>query len=208
MRVNRHTVDLEQRAYGPDSTREESEAIADRVSCIDERVLLMREMPVQSPFSINVMFDRLESLAGGWNRFSYVVDLSEAGASVWQEAAVCDGRRLILWHSEELADADAPGGTVLDSSVQVLPLEAIGHVGMRTLVGRDESGRRVDRGGGPGAHRLLCRSPDLRAGGRERGPARRPARGGGRSVAHRGSRRAVAGRAPAAQPGPRRGLGR
>jgi hypothetical protein len=75
-----------------------------------------------------------------------VVDLTEAGVSVWQEAAVCDGRRLILWHSEELADARAPGGTVLDSSVQVLPLDAIGHVGMRTLVGHDERGRRVDRG--------------------------------------------------------------
>ncbi len=75
-----------------------------------------------------------------------VVDLTEAGASVWQEAAVCDGRRLILWHSEELADATAPGGTVLDSSVQVLSLGSIGHVGMRTLVGRDERGRRVDRG--------------------------------------------------------------
>jgi hypothetical protein len=75
-----------------------------------------------------------------------VVDLTEAGASVWQEAAVCDGRRLILWHSEELADEKAPGGTVLDSSVQVLPLDSIGHVGMRTLVGQDERGRRVDRG--------------------------------------------------------------
>ncbi|KRV50717.1 hypothetical protein AQ490_14040 [Wenjunlia vitaminophila] len=75
-----------------------------------------------------------------------VVDLTEAGASVWQEAAVCDGRRLVLWHSEEVADGDAPGGTVLDSSVQVLPLDAVVHVGMRTLVGRDEQGRRVERG--------------------------------------------------------------
>jgi hypothetical protein len=75
-----------------------------------------------------------------------VVDLTEAGTSVWQEAAVCDGRRLILWHSEELADERAPGGTVLDSSVQVLPLDSIDHVGMRTLVGRDERGERVDRG--------------------------------------------------------------
>ncbi|MEC3993143.1 hypothetical protein VSR01_06125 [Actinacidiphila sp. DG2A-62] len=75
-----------------------------------------------------------------------VVDLTDAGTSVWQEAAVCDGRRLILWHSEELADDTAPGGTVLDSSVQVLPLDTIGHVGMRTLVGRDERGGRVDRG--------------------------------------------------------------
>ncbi|MGA5699346.1 hypothetical protein [Peterkaempfera bronchialis] len=75
-----------------------------------------------------------------------VVDLTDSGASVWQEAAVCDGRRLILWHSEEVTDREAPGGTVLDSSVQVLPLGAIGHVGMRTLVGRDEHGGRMNRG--------------------------------------------------------------
>ena len=71
-------VDLEQRAYRPDSTPEECDAIADRVSLIEERVLLMREMPVQSPFSINLMFDRLEALARDWDRFSYVVDLAEA----------------------------------------------------------------------------------------------------------------------------------
>lgn len=75
-----------------------------------------------------------------------VVDLTEAGASVWQEAAVCDGRRLILWHSEEQEDGSVPGGLVLDSSIQVLPLGAIGHVGMRTIVGRDEDGQRIDRG--------------------------------------------------------------
>ena len=95
----------------------------------------------------------LETIAGVLGRrrvrgftLERVVDLTDSGASVWQEAAVCDGQRLILWHSEELADADAPGGTVLDSSVQVLPLESIGHVGMRTLIGRDDLGRRVDRG--------------------------------------------------------------
>ena len=71
-------MNLDERAYLSDSTREESEAIAERVSRIDERVLLMREIPVQSPFSINLMFDRLETLARGWDRFSYVVDLSEA----------------------------------------------------------------------------------------------------------------------------------
>jgi hypothetical protein len=95
----------------------------------------------------------LEAVAGVLGRrrvrgftLERVVDLTEAGASVWQEAAVCDGRRLILWHSEELVDDKAPGGTVLDSSVQVLPLDSIRHVGMRTLVGRDAAGRRVDRG--------------------------------------------------------------
>ena len=75
-----------------------------------------------------------------------VVDLTDAGASVWQEAAVCDGRRLILWHSEEVQDRTAPGGTVLDSSIQVLPLSEVRHVGMRTLVGRDGEGPRTRRG--------------------------------------------------------------
>jgi hypothetical protein len=71
-------VHLEQRAYGPASTPEECDAIAERVSLIEERVLLMGEMPVQSPFSINLMFDRLEALARDWDRFAYVVDLAEA----------------------------------------------------------------------------------------------------------------------------------
>jgi hypothetical protein len=78
MRGQPNNVNLEQRAYGPDSTREERDAIADRVSRLEERVLLMREMPVQSPFSITVMFDRLEALARDWDRFAYVVDLNEA----------------------------------------------------------------------------------------------------------------------------------
>jgi hypothetical protein len=71
-------VELEQRAYGPASTREETAAIADRVSIVDEGILLMHEIPVQSPFSVNIMFDRFEALARNWDRFAYVVDLTEA----------------------------------------------------------------------------------------------------------------------------------
>jgi len=71
-------VEIAQRAYGPGSSREESDAIADRVSVIGERVLLMREIPVQSPFSVAVMFDRLETLAREWDQFSYIADLTEA----------------------------------------------------------------------------------------------------------------------------------
>jgi hypothetical protein len=72
------TVDLEQRPYGPESTREEREAIADRASVVDDRILLIHEMPVQSPFSVKIMFDRFRALAHGWDRFAYVVDLTEA----------------------------------------------------------------------------------------------------------------------------------
>ena len=42
----RGNVELGQRAYGPEATREESEAIAERVSVIDERILFLRELPI------------------------------------------------------------------------------------------------------------------------------------------------------------------
>jgi hypothetical protein len=71
-------VELTQRPYGPESTREERDAIEARVSLIGERVLLMREIPVQSPFSVTLMFDRLETMVQNWDRFAYVVDLTEA----------------------------------------------------------------------------------------------------------------------------------
>ena len=69
---------LSPRVYGPESTPDEREVIADRVSVVDAGVLLMREIPVQSPFSVQLMYDRLETLSQDWDRFAYVVDLTEA----------------------------------------------------------------------------------------------------------------------------------
>ena len=71
-------VELEERPYGPESTHEEREAIADRASVVDDRILLIHEMAVQSPFSVKVMFERFQALAHDWDRFAYVVDLTEA----------------------------------------------------------------------------------------------------------------------------------
>jgi len=71
-------VELEERPYGPESTHEEREAIADRASVVDDRILLINEIAVQSPFSVKVMFDRFQSLARDWDRFAYVVDLTDA----------------------------------------------------------------------------------------------------------------------------------
>ena len=56
-------MELEQHPYGPESTREEREAIAGRVSVVDDRILLIHEVPVQSPFSVKLMFDRFQALA-------------------------------------------------------------------------------------------------------------------------------------------------
>ena len=73
-----NSVTLWPREYGPESTPEERQAIADRVSVVDARILLVREVPVQSPFSVHLMYDRIETLTQYWNRFAYIVDLTEA----------------------------------------------------------------------------------------------------------------------------------
>ena len=42
----------------------------------------------------------------GFTLERYVNDVN----GVWQEAAVCDGSRLILWHGEDMAPDDGPTG--------------------------------------------------------------------------------------------------
>jgi hypothetical protein len=90
------TVELEQRPYGPESTAEERETIADRVSVVGDRVLLIQEVPVQSPFSVTLMFDRLRALAHDWDRFAYVVDLTEAKRPTPETRAVLKSQTLGL----------------------------------------------------------------------------------------------------------------
>jgi hypothetical protein len=89
-------VELAPHAYGPGATREESDAIADRVSIVGEQVLLIYELPVQSPFSVDVMFDRIERLARAWDRFAYVIDLTEAKRPDPETRAVLKARVLRL----------------------------------------------------------------------------------------------------------------
>jgi hypothetical protein len=50
--------------------------LRERVSKLDDRLFTMAEVPVQTPYTIDVMFDRLEELTTGIDRFAYVVDLS------------------------------------------------------------------------------------------------------------------------------------
>ena len=56
---------------------------------------------------------------------------------VWQEAAVCDGDRLLLWHGEDVPESERGAIT---SAVRTIPLTSISEVGCRRHVERDESG--------------------------------------------------------------------
>src|SRR5262245_53593819 len=67
---------LEPRAPGPDASPDERAELRKRVWKIEDRLFILVEVPVQTPFTLDVLFDRLEELAAGLDRFAYVVDLS------------------------------------------------------------------------------------------------------------------------------------
>jgi len=67
---------IEARPYGSDTSPAERSELRGRVSKLDDRLFMMVEVPVQTPFTLDVLFDRLEELATGLDRFAYVVDLS------------------------------------------------------------------------------------------------------------------------------------
>jgi hypothetical protein len=50
--------------------------LRDRVWPLEDRLFMILEVPVQTPYTIDTLFDRLEELAADLDRFAYVVDLS------------------------------------------------------------------------------------------------------------------------------------
>jgi hypothetical protein len=56
---------------------------------------------------------------------------------VWQEAAVCDGLRLVLWHGEDVPDSTTGAMT---SAIRTIPLSSVSEVGCRRHVERDDAG--------------------------------------------------------------------
>jgi hypothetical protein len=63
---------------------------------------------------------------------------------VWQEVAVCDGSRLVLWHGEDVGPGEGPPGS-MTSSLRVLPLSSVAEVGTRRRLLRAADGElRVD----------------------------------------------------------------
>lgn len=64
--------------------------------------------------------------------------VSDDGA-VWQEATVCDGDRLVLWHSEDVNDPDLPDGA-MTSAVRAIPLSRVQEIAYRELLVPDSAG--------------------------------------------------------------------
>ena len=66
---------IEPRPYGPDSAAAELAELRERVWRVEDGLFMFKEVPVQTTFTLDLLFDRLEELTQGLERFAYVVDL-------------------------------------------------------------------------------------------------------------------------------------
>jgi hypothetical protein len=69
-------MSIEARPYGLDASPAQRDELRARVRKLEDRLFMYDEVPVQTPFSLDLLFDRLEELTAGLDRFAYVVDLS------------------------------------------------------------------------------------------------------------------------------------
>src|SRR4029079_1048748 len=69
-------MSMEARPEGTDAFVDEREALRHRVCKVEDRLFLMEEDTIQSAFTTDLMFDRLEELSTGLNQFAYAVDLT------------------------------------------------------------------------------------------------------------------------------------
>jgi len=92
----------------------------------------------------------LEALAGVVDEASVVAFTCERvsstqtwGESLWQEVAVTDGRRLILWHGDDEVDDDRPETLMFSSSIRTIPVTAIVDQGLRHRFRTEPDGSRT-----------------------------------------------------------------
>jgi hypothetical protein len=70
-------AEVESRPYGPESSEAERETLRNRVSLVEDRILLFRAVPVPTPFQLDLCFDKVEEIAAGMSSFALIIDLTE-----------------------------------------------------------------------------------------------------------------------------------
>lgn len=71
-------MELEARAYGPDSSPQEIEAIEQRIYMHETGALYWHEIPIQSPFHVGIVNRRLHELSRKLEHYDLIIDLSTA----------------------------------------------------------------------------------------------------------------------------------
>jgi hypothetical protein len=70
-------AEIEARPYGPESSEAELDALRNRVSLVEDGILLFRAVPVPTPFQLDLSFDEIEELTEGMSSFALIIDLTE-----------------------------------------------------------------------------------------------------------------------------------
>jgi hypothetical protein len=71
-------VEILPRPYGPDSTPEEIVAIRARIAPLGGDLVIYREMPVQSPFHLDLFEEELLRVSASMPELALLIDLTEA----------------------------------------------------------------------------------------------------------------------------------
>lgn len=66
---------IEKRAYTEESTPEEIKAIQSRSWMYKDKIIWVNELPILSPFSININFDRMDQLSKDIGPYALIIDL-------------------------------------------------------------------------------------------------------------------------------------
>ena len=72
-----------------------------------------------------------------------VASTKQWGEALWQEVAVTDGRRLVLWHGDDEAEDERPDALMFSSSIRTVPLTAIVDQGLRNRFRIEPDGSRI-----------------------------------------------------------------
>lgn len=66
---------FEHKAYGPDSTEEEIQAIKDQASIYEQGIIYLKALPIGSPFSADLMLGQAMILGSQFSKYGLLLDL-------------------------------------------------------------------------------------------------------------------------------------
>lgn len=69
---------MHERALDANCSPTERALLRQRVKLVEPRLIYYHEVPIQSVFSIDVLFDQMNELSQPWPTFAYVLDLRDA----------------------------------------------------------------------------------------------------------------------------------
>lgn len=72
------SIRIEKKYYGPESTREECEALKERVYFYKDNIIMFKEVPVQSNFQLDIFWEKINEITKGKDKFYLIIDLTEA----------------------------------------------------------------------------------------------------------------------------------